>query len=354
MISAADTRRGIAQRTGATVLLPLLFVLLAIAACTPGPEVWRFEGDTMGTTYHVTVVEPPRRLSQPAAGEGVDAALQQVNALMSTYRPESEVSRFNAAPPDAWFAVSPETLDVVETALEIHALSAGAFDITVGPLVDLWGFGAGAKGADRVPSEQDIARAAARVGSAALSVRREPPALRKSAEREIDLSAIAKGYGVDRAALWLEAAGVANYMVEVGGEVRTAGNNPDGHEWRIGIEAPELMRGRALAAIAVSGKSIATSGDYRNYFERDGKRYSHTIDPATARPIEHGLASVTVVAQDCKTADALATAIDVLGPARGMELAEREQIPVYMLVRVGSGFESRSSTTFQPYLDGLE
>lgn len=308
----------------------------------------------MGTTYHVTVVGPPRGLSQTVAGEGVDAALQLVNALMSTYSPESEVSRFNAAQPNTWFAVSPETLEVVETSLEIHALSSGAFDITVGPLVDLWGFGAGAKGTDQVPSEQDIARAAARVGSAALSVRREPPALLKSAEREIDLSAIAKGYGVDRAALWLEAAGVANYMVEVGGEVRTAGNNPDGHEWRIGIEAPELMHGRALTAIAVSGKSVATSGDYRNYFERDGKRYSHTIDPATARPIEHGLASVTVVTDDCKTADALATAIDVLGPARGMDLAEREQIPVYMLVRVGSGFEARSSTAFQPYLDRLE
>ncbi len=332
-------------------MLPFLFLLLVLGACAPKPEVWRFEGDTMGTTYHVTIVEPPPGLSQSAARERVDAALQRVDALMSTYSPESEVSRFNAAAPDGWFAVSPETLEVVETSLKINGLSGGAFDITVGPLVDLWGFGAGSKAADQVPSEQDISSAAARIGSAALSVRSEPPALRKSAAREIDLSAIAKGYGVDRAALSLEAAGVGNYMVEVGGEVRTAGRNADGDKWRIGIEAPELLRGRALVAIAASGESVATSGDYRNYFERNGERYSHTIDPAAGRPIDHGLASVTVVAQDCKTADALATAIDVLGPVRGMELAERERIAVYMLVHAGAGFEARSSTAFQPYLE---
>jgi thiamine biosynthesis lipoprotein len=329
----------------------LLFLLLVQGACTPRPEVWRFEGGTMGTTYHVTVVSPPAGLERSAAGEGVDAALQRVNAQMSTYRADSEVSRFNAARPGAWFAVSAGTLDVVATALDVHALSGGAFDITVGPLVDLWGFGAGSRSSYRVPGEEDIARAAAKVGSDALRVRREPPALLKTAAREIDLSAIAKGYGVDRAALWLESRGVINYMVEVGGEVRTAGLNPDNLKWQIGIEAPEMLRGHALAAIAVSGESVATSGDYRNFFERDGERYSHTIDPVTSRPIRHGLASVTVLASDCKTADALATAIDVLGPDKGMELAERERIPVYMLVRAGEGFESRSSTAFKPYLE---
>jgi len=345
--SAAETARVAPRRTGAAWLLPFLFLL---ASCTPGPEVWRFEGATMGTVYHVTVVDPPAGLSREAAAAGVDAALAEVNARMSTYRADSEVSRFNRAAPGEWFAVSADTADVVATALEVHARSGGAFDITVGPLVDLWGFGAGSKGEDRVPAEAEIAAAAARVGSGALRVRADPPALRKEAEREIDLSAIAKGYGVDRAALWLEGNGVANYMVEVGGEVRTAGRNPQGSKWRIGIEAPELQQGHAITAVALSGESVATSGDYRNYFESGGRRYSHTIDPATARPVDHALASVTVVAADCKTADALATAIDVLGPERGMAFAEREKLPVYLIVRAGGGFESRSSTAFAPYL----
>lgn len=345
--SAAEAARTAVRRTGAAWLLPFLFVL---CACTPEPEVWRFEGATMGTTWHVTLVDPPAALAREAAAAGVAAALERVDAQMSTYRADSEVSRFNRAAPGEWFAVSADTAAVVATALEVHERSGGAFDITVGPLVDLWGFGAGSKATDRVPGPAEIAAAAARVGSQALSARADPPALFKAADREIDLSAIAKGHGVDRAALWLEGNGVANYMVEVGGEVRTRGRNPQGGKWRIGIEAPELMRGRAITAVALSGESVATSGDYRNYFESGGRRYSHTIDPATARPVEHALASVTVVAADCRTADALATAIDVLGPDKGLAFAEREQLPVFLVVRAGEGFESRHSRAFGPYL----
>ncbi len=347
--SAAEPARTAPRRTGAAWLLPFLFLL---CACTPEPEVWRFDGATMGTTWHVTLVDPPAGLARESAAAGIDAALERVNAQMSTYRADSEVSRFNRAAPGEWFAVSADTAEVVATALAVHERSAGAFDITVGPLVDLWGFGAGSKRRARVPAPDEVAAVAARVGSAALRVRAEPPALFKAADREIDLSAIAKGYGVDRAALWLEGNGVANYMVEVGGEVRTRGRNPQGRKWRIGIEAPELLQqGRAITAVALSGESVATSGDYRNYFEAGGRRYSHTIDPATARPVEHALASVTVVAADCKTADALATAIDVLGPDQGLAFAERENLPVYLLVRAGAGFESRHSPAFGPYLD---
>jgi thiamine biosynthesis lipoprotein len=319
--------------------------------------VWRFEGATMGTTYHVTLVDPPAGLAREAATSGVDAALARVNAQMSTWRADSEVSRFNRAAPGEWFAVSADTAAVVATALQVHERSGGAFDITVGPLVGLWGFGAGSssRGVDQVPPDALVAAAAARVGSQALRVRMDPPALFKSADREIDLSAIAKGHGVDRAALWLEGNGVANYMVEVGGEVRTRGHNPQGRKWRIGIEAPELLQqGRAITAVALGDESVATSGDYRNYFESGGRRYSHTIDPATARPVEHALASVTVVAPDCKSADALATAIDVLGPERGLAFAEREKLAVYLVVRAGSGFESRHSSAFGPYLGNAD
>jgi len=344
-ISAAEHRRAVGRAAAV-----LLAALLLLVACAPEPDVWRFEGATMGTTYHVTLVDPPASLGREAAASGVDAALQQVNARMSTYLADSELMRFNRAAPGVWFAVSADTAEVVATALDVYRRSGGAFDVTVGPLVDLWGFGAGSKGPDRVPDHAAVAAAAARVGSEALEVRTDPPALRKQADREIDLSAIAKGYGVDRAALWLAQVGVANYMVEVGGEVRTAGRNPQGGKWRIGVEAPELQQGRAVAALALSGESVATSGDYRNYFEQDGRRYSHTIDPATARPIEHALASVSVIAADCKSADAWATAIDVLGPDKGLALAEREGIPAYLIVRAESGFESRHSRAFTPYL----
>ncbi|HMV71655.1 MAG TPA: FAD:protein FMN transferase [Pseudomonadales bacterium] len=313
--------------------------------------MWRFEGPVMGTIFHVTVVAPPAPLDRKAAADGVAAALGEVDRQMSTYRADSELSRFNRAPPGEWVPVSAATAEVVAKALEVHALSDGAFDVTVGPLVDLWGFGAGSSGEPRVPGDEELAAAARNVGSKELGVRLDEPALIKYAERRIDLSAIAKGYGVDRAALWLQAQGVTDYMVEVGGEVRTAGHNPQGHAWRIGIETPALQRGAPIAAVALRNESVATSGDYRNYFEIDGKRYSHTIDPVTARPITHGLASVTVIANDCMSADAFATAIDVLGPDKGLALAERQHLPVYLVVRSNGGFEARHSTAFEAYID---
>jgi len=329
-------------------LLPFLFLL---GACSSEPEVWRFEGPTMGTTYHVTIVEPPASVTQAMVRTDIEHALERVNGLMSTYRADSELSRFNRAEPGAWFAVSAETAEVVSAALGFHQLSGGAFDITVGPLVDLWGFGAGSAEHGQVPDDDRIAATAAAIGSAAIAVRRDPPALRKSAAREIDLSAIAKGYGVDLVASALQARGLSDYMVEVGGEVRTAGHNPQRERWRIGIESPELVRAGVVTAVRVSGESVATSGDYRNYFESDGKRYSHTIDPRNARPVAHELVSVSVIAADCMSADALATAINVLGPDAGMALAERESIAVYMLVRAGDGLQARSSSALAPYLE---
>jgi FAD:protein FMN transferase len=334
--------------TGATWLLPFLFVL---AACSGEPEVWRFEGATMGTSYHVTVVEPPPPVAQAVVQSAIERELEQVNARMSTYRADSEVSRFNRVEAGSWFEVSPQTAEVVSAALAFHALSGGAFDITVGPLVDLWGFGAGSVEHGRVPDPDSIAAAAANTGSAAIAVRHQPPAISKSAPREIDLSAIAKGYGVDRVALSLQELGLQNYMVEVGGEVRTAGRNPQGNSWRIGIESPELLHGNVAKAIQISGESLATSGDYRNFFESAGKRFSHTIDPRTASPVSHDLVSVSVVATDCMTADALATAINVLGPDEGMALAERESIAVYMLVRAADGVQARSSRAFARYME---
>lgn len=348
MTLAADRVPHCGHRLRAVWLLALVFML---QACTPGPEVWRFKGPVMGTSFHVTIVSPPAALERTAVQNGVAAALVEVDREMSTFKADSDVSRFNRAAPGEWVAVSPGTAAVVAKALEVHALSGGAFDITVSPLVDLWGFGAGSHASARLPTDDEIASATAHVGSKELGVRLDEPALIKHAERQIDLSAIAKGYGVDRAAQWLQAQGIDNYMVEVGGEVRAAGRNPTGHAWRIGIEAPGTANDTVITAVALRDKAVATSGDYRNYFERDGKRYSHTIDPATGRPISHDLASVTVIADDCMSADAFATAIDVLGPEKGLELAERQGLPVYLLIRVGDGFEAHHNSAFEPFLD---
>lgn len=351
MTSAAEAARcRRVRRMGAAGLLPVVFLLL-LQACTPEPRVWRFAGSVMGTSYHVSIVSPPDTLDRTQARAAIARVLAEVDGQMSTYKKDSDVSRFNRAAVGEWVPVSAATAKVVSRALEVHALSEGAFDITVGPLVDLWGFGAGSDPGRQLPGDEEIAAAIAKVGSKELAVRLDEPALIKYAEREIDLSAIAKGYGVDQAASWLEVAGVANYMVEVGGEVRAAGLNPNGKPWRIGVETPALQGGAPIVALALRDESVATSGDYRNYFEMDGKRFSHTIDPTTGRPISHALTSVTVIAQDCMSADAFATAIDVLGPERGLALAERQQLPVYLVIRAGEGFEARHSSAFDSHVD---
>lgn len=330
--------------------LLLLLAAALLSACSDQPEVYRFSGAAMGTGWNVTVVAPPQGVEQAYLQTGVTAAIDEVNSLMSNWREDSEVSRFNAAPPLEWFPLSASTHDVLVAAQVIYRKSGGAFDVTVSPLIELWGFGA-REVDDAMPTDEQIGAALEQVGGDMLSLKAGPPGVRKGKPREINLSAIAKGYGVDHAAEWLEAQGVTRYMVEIGGEVRTSGLSPRDDGWRIGIEAPELLRGDAVKALSLRGESVATSGDYRNYREVNGVRYSHTIDPVTGRPITHNLASVSVVADNCMYADGWATAIDVMGPERGMELAEREGLAVYMLVRNADGsFEARSSTAFAPYL----
>jgi thiamine biosynthesis lipoprotein len=221
--------------------------------------------------------------------------------------------------------------------------------VTVGPLVNLWGFGPG-RGEDRVPSATEVEEARARVGYARLEVRDPPPAVRKAIpDLYVDLSAIAKGYGVDRVSEYLESQGVGRYLVEVGGEVRGRGRNARGTPWKVAVERPAEGERAAYAVVEVDGVGVATSGDYRNFFEKDGRRYSHTIDPATGRPVTHALASVTVVSDTCMTADALATGLNVLGPEAGYALAEREGIAALFIVREGQGFARRATAAFARY-----
>lgn len=334
-------------------LLTALFLLCISAffsGCSPAQKSWQLSGRTMGTSYHVTVVDVPPRVNRAQLQALIDGALSAVNQEMSTYIEDSELMRFNRGPVGEAVPVSEHLAQVVELSLDIHRRSGGAFEVTVGPLVNLWGFGPQPE-PEQVPGRAAIEELLQRVGSDALKVEHAPNRITRSREVEIDLSAIAKGHGVDRVAQLLEEQGIRNYLVEIGGELRTLGKNPKGADWRIGIERPDPAGRSVQQPIAVSGKSVATSGDYRNYYERDGKRYAHSIDPRTGYPLEHRLASVTVVADTCAEADGLATALNVLGTEAALEMAEREKLAVFLLVKTDSGFEERYSSTFTPYLD---
>jgi thiamine biosynthesis lipoprotein len=295
---------------------------------------WVATGPTMGTTFTVKVVTANGdETTKKRVAELVRGVVDSVDGAMSTYRSDSEIELFNRHGTDP-FKASPEMLEVVAEAQRVARLSNGAFDITVGPLVDLWGFGP--SGVTEEPSEERLAELVAIMGYEQITVDPVNGTLRKAVSAcRIDLSAIAKGFAVDEVAAALDNEGYSNYMVEIGGEVQTRGHNASGDDWRIGIERPD-MAGRAIhTAVPLTGVALATSGDYRNFIVRDGVRISHTIDPRTGRPIAHDLASVSVIHSSCMTADALATALEVLGPEEGFALAQRQKIPALFLVRAG-------------------
>ena len=318
-------------------------LLFVIGLPTASADVRTMTGRTMGTTYAITAfVREGETLDQT----GVDECLAEINARVSTYDPQSELSRFNASRSTDWFEVSDETARVVAHAKEIYELTEGAFDPTVGKVVRMWGFGPDVRTL-RAPENEVLEAARVSIGMHRIEVRRSPPALRKHNPLvELDLSAIAKGDAVDTVTALLRERGVTDCLVEIGGEVRAMGTK-HGHPWRLGIERPAEIQRSLHAVIELSGASLATSGDYRNYFEQDGIRYSHLIDPKTARPVTHQLASVSIVSDDCMTADALATALLVMGPDDGLEFANDHQITAFFLVRRNDGFTELASLTAQ-------
>lgn len=325
--------------------LALLFLFLV--ACAREPEaVIRLDGQTMGTTYHVTLINPGN-LHGDELKRQLDYQLQHFNQIASTYIDDSELNTLNRASIGEWLPVSEPLFNILSLAVEVSWLTGGAFDITVAPLVDLWGFGPRKR--QGKPSAEEIEAEMAKVGFNRLELDMLEPKLRKTAALQMDLSAIAKGYGVDAAAIWLESLGVTDYLVEIGGEMRVSGKSPRGDAWRIGVENPGADSG-AMLAIELGDIAVATSGDYRNYFEEDGVRYSHTIDPRTGSPITHRLASVTVLDASCAFADAMATGFSVLGAERTLKLAEASDIPVYLLEKTEQGFVARYSSAFKPYL----
>ena len=322
-------------------------LLLALACdAPPASEVLEIGGETMGTRFAVAVVRPPPALTHAALEALTAQVLAGVDERMSTYRDDSELVRFNRSRSTRWFPVSEETALVAREALRVSELSGGAFDPTLGPLVELWGFGP--TPAERLPPARDaLDRARARVGFQKLDARAAPPALRKRRpDIELDLSGIAKGYAVDAIASRLAQAGAADFLVEVGGELRASGRNRRGEAWRIAVEQPLLERGRVQSLVALRDEAIATSGSYRNFATRGARRFTHVLDPQTGAPSDDPLVSVSVVAPTAMRADALATALFALGAERGRSLAEREQLPVLFLVAEADGLRERSSPSF--------
>lgn len=324
----------------------LLFVLTGCGQ----PQQTDLKGQTMGTYYQIKYVAPAGAPSQKVIQAAIDEQLDQVNQQMSTYRPDSELSRFNQSRVvDTPFPVSPAVIKVVNESIRLNHLTDGALDVTVGPLVNLWGFGP-EKRHDQAPSEDDIIQRRAWVGISKLEVR-DNALVKHIPELYVDLSSIAKGYGVDVVSEYLESQHIEHYMVDIGGDMRTRGHNGEGVPWRIAIEKPSSTGEVAAQQIFMPGDiAIATSGDYRNYFEENGKRYSHTIDPTTGRPITHKMASITVLHKSAMTADGFATGLDVVGPDRALELADKLGLPIYLIVKTDNGFETRYSKAFKPYL----
>ncbi len=330
-------------------LCSFLFITLLISCSkdSPSDQLLRFSGSTMGTTYTVKVADAPTDLSQDQLQAAIERVLEKVNDQMSTYRADSELSKLNSNSSTQWIDSSADLLTVVEEALRVSRLTNGAFDITVGPLVNLWGFGPD-KQENQVPTQQQITDAMSRVGYTKMSTRRSPPAIRKTRrDIYIDLSAIAKGYGVDKIAEHLESLGVHNYLVEIGGDLRAKGHNAEGTPWKIGIEKPVPEQRAVQLIIQLQDQGMATSGDYRNFFEKDGQRFSHTINPRNGMPITHNLASVTVLSPTAMGADAMATALLVMGPETGYMLAKRERLAAYFINRTADGFVDRSTLQFK-------
>jgi len=321
-------------------------VLLWVLACVGEPQVHALRGEALGTTWNVKWVGG----GDPALDGVIEGVLQEVDAGMSTWRADSEISRIRAARGPV--EVSEHTHAVVVAALSLAEQTGGAFDPTVQPLVELWGFHGERRAA--LPTEAELAAARARVGYQKVRVADSPSFSVDGGGTALDLSAIAKGHAVDRVAGALAERGHRDHMVEIGGEVRVAGRGPSGSGWRLGIERPEvgLAVGEALAAVAVlEDRSLATSGNYRNAYEIDGVAIGHTLDPRTGRPAEVEVRSATVVAEDCQTADGWATALMVLG-REGLPLIERvPKLEALLLVPSSDGLVQVSTSGMEAHLD---
>jgi len=307
-----------------TIALLLAASLLSCDRTPAGRPVGRWQGLTMGTVWSLRLAPPlPRDRFQPLLAD-IEAILESVNAQMSVWREDSEISRFNRADAQVTVPISAAFAKTVEEALKISDRTGGAFDPTLQPLIDLWGFGPAGRDPSP-PDETELSAALARTGFRKLQVLSGPALMKTAPGLQLDLGAIAKGYGVDAVADRLRQEKLTGFLIEIGGEIYAAGTRSDGRSWKIGVETPvpgSLDR-TFCGTLALSNRAVATSGDYHN-FRTDGKGgfFTHVLDPRTGRPVQNRAASVTVIADRCATADALATALFVAGPEKGLPLLE--------------------------------
>lgn len=343
------TRKSVTKSHSIEWLFCVLLALL-LSGCSDDRVPIRLAGASMGTTWHVTYMPERGTPVAESVHNEVQAQLDAIDIALSTYREDSELSRFNAAPTGEWVALSDLFSTVLDVAMQVGESSGGAFDVTVGPLVNLWGFGPG-QPVDTPPEAAAIATILTRVGQSGLAFDDAGKRLRKDKPVELDFSSLAKGFAVDRVAQALAALDIAHFLVEVGGEMKVSGESPRGDAWRIAIEEPDSTTRSVAAAIELEDTAVATSGDYRNYFEVDGVRYSHSIDARTGYPVAHDLVSVTVLHRSAMWADAWATALLVLGSEQAQVLAKSRGLAVYFIRRDGDAFAHSHTAAFAPYLE---
>jgi len=326
----------------------LAITVFLVGACDRASRLpeYKFAGPTMGTSFSIKLVAPRESLSKDALQQQVIDTLERIENLASTFRSHSEISLFNTSRSTEWIEVSVALCGVIEQTLAISRRTGGAFDITVGPLVTLWGFGPD-NPVEQPPTPEHISAALARVGYERLQTDCVAPAVRKEqSDLVIDVSGWAKGYAADQLAALLDDNSVSDYMVEVGGEMRVRGHKADNLDWAIAIEAPLDFMRTPQVVLRLTDRGIATSGDYRNYFDYEGNRYSHTIDARSGWPVAHALAAVTVIDESAAFADGMATALMVLGPEAGPALAEKQGIAGYFMVRGEMGVVAITTSSF--------
>ena len=341
----------------ATQIRWLLFIVFCLAGCDlsesqkaepqDAETSVHLSGPTMGTWYNVKVISETG-IDQNALSKQVDALLSDINSLMSTYDLDSELSRFNQLPINTPMELSPDTVTVLKMALDLSVQTAGAFDVTVGPAVNLWGFGPDGRLKNK-PSEKAIDVALSQVGYQAL-VWHSDNQMSKSKPVSVDLSAIAKGFAVDKVAALLREQGYSRFLVDIGGELLAGDEKAPGEHWKVAVEQPDAHQRAIQKVISLYRMGVATSGDYRNFYEFEGKRYSHTIDPRTGKPVAHGLASVSVLHPSVAYADGVATALMVLGTEQGYALANKLGISAYFIYKTSSGFDVKATDGFLNYI----
>jgi len=330
----------------------LIFTGILVAGCSTADkndDIIKLHGSTMGTTYNIQYVNNDESINKDMLLNETDDLLNSIDLLMSTWRSDSELSQINNRPVGEWLSVSANTLYVLELALSISKKTHGAFDVTLEPLIEIWGF-ASNEVKKSIPDPKSIKYALKNIGYEHLEIDHDKGMIKKRMPIRINLSAIAKGYAVDKIAEHFDTKGIKAYLIEVGGELRLKGNKSNYAKWKVAIETPLIDKRKSFQQMNITNRAIATSGDYRNFYEINGKRYSHTIDPVTGYTVTHGLASVTVISQTAAYADAIATALMVMGPDKGYHFCEKYKIPAFFILQKNNQFFVKHTSYMKKYL----